>query len=185
MNKFKTKLIALSAPSGAGKTTLAKALLKRHPELQVSISATTREKRPKETDGVDYIFLTKDEFKTLVASGCFLEYEEVHGNLYGTLKNTVEDLMADNKVVVFDIDVNGALSIKKNYHEAMLIFINAPNLEELKSRLRRRKSESHEMIEKRLTRIPFEIEQSKKFDHIIVNENFNQTINDIEKLILI
>ncbi|MFC2088388.1 guanylate kinase [Calditrichota bacterium] len=184
MRKLKSSLIVLSAPSGAGKTSLARALVANNPQCAISVSATSRSKRFNEQNGIDYIFLTKEEFEKKISDGDFLEYEQVHGEYYGTLKKTVEDMIANNKSVVFDIDVNGALCIKRGHPEAILIFIKAPSEEELIRRLRGRKSETKEMIEKRLERLPYEYEQSKKFDYIIVNEHFNQTVNEIEKIVI-
>ncbi len=130
MKKFKSRLIAFSAPSGAGKTSLIKSLVARHNEFVISISATTRQKRPKEVDGEDYYFLTETKFKEEIELGSFLEYEQVHGDYYGTLNKIVDDFLVKEKIVVFDIDVNGALNIKATYPETILIFIKAPSEEE-------------------------------------------------------
>jgi guanylate kinase len=185
MQKFQSRFIVLSASSGGGKTTIAKMLVKRHDEMSISISATTREKRPQEKEGKDYFFLSKDEFSENVQNDNFLEYEEVHGDYYGTLKNRVEELVDRGKTVIFDIDVKGAISIKKKYPDAILLFIKPPSLEELKARLNKRKSESEEAINKRLERIEFEYEQAEKFDYVIINDNLHHTIEQIEDLIWI
>jgi guanylate kinase len=185
MQKFQSKFIVLSAPSGGGKTTIAKMLVKRHDEMSISISATTREKRPLEEEGKDYYFLSKSEFTENIQNDNFLEYEEVHGDYYGTLKNRIEDLVRKGRTVIFDIDVNGAISIKKKSSEAILIFIKPPSLDELKIRLKKRKSDNDEAINKRLARIGFEYEQSEKFDFIIINDNLQHTVEEIEKFILI
>ena len=184
MSKFRSQFIVLSAPSGAGKTTIAKMLIRRNENMIISISATTRPKRPKEEEGKDYYFLSDDTFKANLDSKNFLEYEEVHGDHYGTLKSKVEEILKEGKTVVFDIDVKGALSIKQLYPQAILIFIKPPTLEELKNRLKHRKSESKEAIEKRLKRIDFEYKESLKFDHIVINDNLNHTIQQIEEIIL-
>ena len=184
MQKFRSKFVVLSAPSGGGKTTIAKMLVKRHNEISISISATTREKRPREEEGKDYYFLKKDKFIEDIQNDNFLEYEEVHGDYYGTLKTRVEDLLNRGKTVIFDIDVNGAISIKKKYPEAILLFIKPPSLDELKARLKKRKSETDDAINKRLSRIEYEYKQSNKFDHIIINDNLLHTVEEIEKLIL-
>jgi len=184
MNKFLSQFIVLSAPSGAGKTTIAKMLIRRHHDMAISISATTRPKRPKEENGKDYYFLSKNMFENNIANHNFLEYEEVHGDYYGTLKNKVEELLDSGKTVVFDIDVKGALSLKKLYPQAILIFIKPPSLAELRYRLKNRKSESDAAIEKRLQRIDFEYKQALKFDHIVINDNLAHTINQIEEIIL-
>lgn len=184
MKKFKSRLIAFSAPSGAGKTSLIKSLVARHKELVISISTTTRNKRPREIDRKDYYFISEIEFKEKIQSGSFLEYEQVHGDYYGTLNKTVEDYLKKNKIVVFDIDVNGALNIKNIYPETLLIFIKAPTEDELIRRLKGRKSEKTEIIKKRLERIPYEYDQSKKFDYVIINHNFYETVNKIDELVV-
>lgn len=184
MTKYRSQFIVLSAPSGGGKTTIARALIKKHREMVSSVSATTRGRRPNENHGVDYFFLSKDEFEKNIENDNFLEYEEVHGNMYGTMFSAINDLIADGKVVVFDIDVNGALRIKKKYPKAILIFIKAPSIDELRKRLLNRKSESHESIQERLNRLPYEYEQGQKFDYIVINENLQKTISEIENIII-
>lgn len=184
MENFESKFLVLSAPSGGGKTTIARMLVKRHDNMSISISATTRKKRPNEEDGRDYFFLSEEEFQTNIDNDNFVEFEEVHGDYYGTLKNRVADLVDQGKTVIFDIDVKGAISIKNKYPEAILFFIKPPSMEELKERLRKRKSESEEAINKRLGRIQFEYEQAEHFDHIIINDNLHHTIEQIEKLIV-
>jgi guanylate kinase len=185
MKKFRSQLLVLSAPSGAGKTTIARALTKRFNEFTISVSATTRRKRPGEKEGRDYHFLSVDEFKKNIRRKNFLEYEEVHGDLYGTLKSTVQDLLEQGRVVIFDIDVNGALSIKRIYPQAILIFIKPPSLAELRKRLKNRKSESGEAIDRRLKRIEFEYAQAEKFDHILINDHLEHAVQQIEQLILL
>jgi len=184
MHNFRSNFIVLSAPSGGGKTTIAKMLAKKYKDLSISISATTRPKRPLEEEGRDYFFLTKAAFTENVKSDNFLEYEEVHGDYYGTLKKRVEELLERGKAIIFDIDVKGAISIKKQYPEAILLFIKPPSLDVLKTRLKKRKSESEEAINKRLDRIKFEYEQAKLFDYDIINDHLPHTINQIEDLIL-
>ena len=177
------KFIVLSAPSGAGKTTIAKKLAQRNANMVIAISATTRPKRPREVDGKDYFFIGKEEFEKHIHNGDFIEYEQVHGDFYGTLLNIVESLKSAGKIVLFDIDVKGALNIKKLYPDSLLIFIEAPSIEELQRRLQRRRSDSFAAIKKRLDRIKFEYEQAKKFDHIVVNEKLEETVQYIEELI--
>ena len=182
--KFNSSYYVFSAPSGGGKTTIVNKLVQKYPELTTSISATTRAKRDYEIDGREYIFMNGDDFKQAITEGNFIEYEEVHGDYYGTLKETVEGLINSNKKVLFDIDVNGAISIKKNYPEAVLFFIKPPSLEELINRLKGRKSETKESIQRRLNRLEFEYTQADKFDHIIINDDLEKTINKIEDIIL-
>lgn len=184
MTAFKSQYIAFSAPSGAGKTTIIKELLTKYNGLALSISATTRPKRYYENEGVDYFFLSKDEFHKAVKDGKFLEYEEVHGNLYGTLKDKVEELIQTGKTVLFDIDVKGALSVKKAYKNSILIFIKPPDSEALLKRLSERKSEDVETIARRLRRQNFEYEQSRFFHYSVVNDDLKQAIQDVEKLII-
>jgi guanylate kinase len=179
----KGKLVALSAPSGAGKSTIAKFLLERNPDFKLSISATTRPPRFTETHGVDYYFMSKEEFLKRVERGEFLEYEEVHGNYYGTLKATIDELLSQGATVILDIDVNGALNIKKHYPDALLIFIKPPSIEELRRRLMSRKTETPESIEKRLQRLPLEYEKAEKFDVQVINDNLEETIQKIEEII--
>ncbi len=181
--KKKGKLVVLSAPSGAGKSTIAKFLLERNPAFKLSISATTRSPRYTEAHGVDYYFMTKEEFLKRVECGEFLEYEEVHGNYYGTLKATIDELLSQGVTVILDIDVNGALNIKKQYPDALLIFIKPPSIEELRRRLMSRKTETSETIEKRLQRLPFEYEKAEKFDVVVINDNLEKTIQQIEEII--
>jgi guanylate kinase len=183
MKKFRSHYIVLSAPSGAGKTTIAKMLANQYSQLEISISATTRPPRPQEKEGRDYFFISEATFQENIKKNNFLECEEVHGDYYGTLMNRVDDLVKRGKTVVFDIDVKGALSIKKKYPDAILIFIKTPSLEELKNRLKNRKSESKEAIRKRLSRIDYEYAQANKFDHIVINDNLNHAVKQIIELI--
>ncbi len=182
--KFKAPYIVFSAPSGGGKTTIVKILNEKYPQTVISVSATTRPKRPNEVDSVDYYFLTVEKFEQKIKEGKFLEYEQVHGHYYGTLKQVVDEHVKHNKVVLFDIDVNGALSIKKHYSNAILIFIKPPNEQVLIERLKKRHTETEERIRKRLQRLPYEYEQAKKFDYIIVNDDLQTTLKEVEKHIL-
>ena len=151
--------------------------------IDLNFSATTRPPRPTERDGVDYIFLSLDRFHERVAAGDFLEYEEVHGNYYGTLRETVDRFLAAGKTVLFDIDVNGALAIKKVYPEAILIFIMPPDMEALRTRLKDRGSDDSAEIEKRLRRLPMELEKGWRFDHQVVNDSLDRAVAEIETII--
>lgn len=185
MHKFKSNYIVFSAPSGAGKTTIVKELLNKYSEeLALSISATTRVKRSFEEDGKDYFFLSKNEFNKAIDEDKFLEYEEVHGNFYGTLIDKVELQLKKGKVVLFDIDVKGAESIKKKYPEAILIFIKPPDKETLRDRLIKRKSETEKTISIRLQRLDFEYEQAQFFDYTVINNNLEKAVQDVEKVIV-
>lgn len=182
--KFKSQHIVFSAPSGAGKTTIVKILKKRYEQLSISISATTRPKRPFEQDGKDYYFLSEDSFKKAINEGRFLEHEEVHGNYYGTLKETVDADVEKGKTVLFDIDVKGARSIQENYDDALLFFIKPPDKDVLRQRLKSRKSETPASINKRLERLDFEYEHAQFFDFEIINDDLETAVNEIEKLII-
>jgi guanylate kinase len=182
---FKSSYIVFSAPSGAGKTTIVNELLKKYPQkLSISISATTRSKRPFEEEGKDYFFLPKEDFEKAIKEQKFLEFEEVHGNYYGTLIRSVELLVQDNKIVLFDIDVKGAISVKNIYPEAILIFIKPPDKNTLRDRLKGRKSETEESIEQRLKRLDFEYEQAKFFDYEVINNSLDKAVSDIEEIII-
>ncbi len=184
MATFKSSHIVFSAPSGAGKTTIVKKLLEKYPEkLALSVSATTRRQRPGEKNNVDYVFLSQQQFDEAVRQNAFLEFEEVHGNYYGTLKSSVDQLTVSGKSVLFDIDVKGALSIKRAYSRAMLIFIKPPSMEALKERLRKRKSEDENTISKRLQRIDYEYGQAQFFDYVVINDNLKDTVQQVEEII--
>jgi len=183
MTRDRNVFLVLSAPSGAGKTTIARELIKRNKDMVISVSATTRPRRPREVEGRDYFFLSQQKFEEYIKLGNFLEYERVHGYYYGTLKHVVKKWQKKGKVVVFDIDVNGALSIKKKYPGSILVFIKAPSFEELKRRLKKRKSESNEDMVTRLKRLDYENEQAEKFDYIVINEDLHKTVKEIESLL--
>ncbi len=176
-------LFVICAPSGAGKTTIIHELFKIFPDLAFSVSATTRSKRPNETDGKDYHFISMDEFLSKKANNEFIETEEVHGNYYGTLKSEAEPFLKSNKHMIFDVDVKGALSIKKMYPEAVTVFIDVP-YEELVRRLKNRNTETEEQIEKRASRIKMEVELKEKFDHIVDNsKGLESAVKEVEKII--
>ncbi len=179
------KLIALTAPSGAGKTTIARHLLKTYDELAFSVSATTRDRREHETDGKDYYFLTKEVFEQKIADEEFVEWEEVYeGQFYGTLKSEIKRILDEGKYVIFDIDVRGATSIKEVYgNEAKVIFIKPPSPEVLFERLRKRKTETKKSLEKRIARARRELTYEDKFDAILVNDELEVALNDAENLI--
>ena len=178
------KLICFSAPSGTGKSTVIAKILERHPDFALSISATTRTPRGKEQNGVDYIFISPDEFREKIAKDLLMEYEEVHGHYYGTLKETVDSCTQNGQLVLFDIDVNGARTIKKKYgREALLFFLKPPSIEELRSRLENRHTESLEKIKKRLERLPYELEMGVEFDYIVINDDLDDTVDKIDKII--
>lgn len=177
MQKKYKHLIVLAAPSGAGKTTIAHRLLKEFPMMRFSISATTRPKRPKEQDSIDYYFMTKDEFQQKIENNELAEYEEIFGNFYGTLRSEIDKGKKQNKLLLFDIDVKGALSLRKAYPEdTLLIFISPPTIEELEKRLRLRNTENQEQIDKRLSRVEMELKLKDKFDYVIINDVLEEAI---------
>ncbi|HET8837403.1 MAG TPA: guanylate kinase [Flavobacteriaceae bacterium] len=175
------KLIVFSAPSGSGKTTIVQHLL-RQPELNLgfSISATSRTPREYEVDGKDYYFMSLKEFKTHIKNDDFLEWEEVYrDNFYGTLKSEVERIWATGKHVVFDIDVVGGLDIKHIYPERTLaVFVQPPSIEELKIRLKKRKTETEERINMRVAKASVEMATAPQFDYIIVNNNLEKALEE-------
>jgi guanylate kinase len=183
---MKGKLVIFSAPSGSGKTTIVKHLLKTNPNLGFSISACTRDKRGRnEEHGKDYYFLTPDEFKKKIDNNEFVEYEEVYqGAFYGTLKSEIERIWATGKDVIFDVDVKGGLSLKKYYgNRALAIFVKCPSMEVLEQRLRSRKTETEDSISTRLFKVKFEMGFENQFDVTLLNSDLNQALKDAQKLV--
>lgn len=179
------KLIIFSAPSGTGKSTIVRYLLKEDLNLQFSISATSRAPRGKEKDGVEYYFLSPDEFKERIKKGHFLEYEEVYeDNFYGTLKSEVDRILATGKNVLFDVDFVGGLAIKKIYGDrALTIFVMPPSIDELRNRLESRGTDTPEVIQNRLDKATHEMSFAPKFDATIMNDDFDKAKRDTVKLI--
>lgn len=179
------KVIIFAAPSGSGKSTIISSILKEFKELEFSISATSRQPRGEERDGVEYYFLTCEEFKKRAAENQFIEWEEVYsGSCYGTLTSEVERIWAKDGVVVFDIDVKGAINLKTRFGaDAISIFIMPPSIDELRRRLVSRATDSEQAIEKRVARAEEEISYSKKFDKIVVNDTLSVAINDCREII--
>lgn len=178
-------LFVFSAPSGSGKTTIVKEVLKLYPEFLFSISATTREKRSIETDGKDYYFIEKEDFLNKIRNNEFVEYELIYdNNYYGTLKNPVDKCLEENKYMVFDMDVKGALSLKRIYNDkALLIFVNPPDKDAIIKRLKNRGTESDESLKKRIDRIDFEMTKKDEFDYIVLNDNLENAIKEVNKII--
>lgn len=180
---YNKNLIVLSSPSGGGKSTIAKYLLKNYPHLKFSVSCTTRIQRPKEIEGLDYYFVSKAEFENKVNKNEFAEYEEFFGNIYGTLKSEINNIISQGKCVLFDVDVKGALSLKMAYpDDALLVFIAPPSMEILELRLKNRGTETQEQIDKRLERADLEMKMSKQFDYIIINDILENSFNEIDKI---
>ena len=174
-------LIIISAPSGSGKTTLCRALQRRDESIRFSVSCTTREKRKGEIDGVDYTFLTDQEFKKLIENGDFAEWEQIHGNYYyGTLKSILEAAIRQQELLLLELDVKGAMSIKNIYSEKTLsIFVEPPSMDDLHTRLVKRGTDSEERIAKRLERLSAELEYKSNFDHHIINDDIKQAVDEI------
>lgn len=180
-----SKLIILTAPSGAGKTTIVRHLLQSMPELAFSISATTRARRSNETEGKDYYYIGVEEFKKLIEENAFAEWQEVYPNqFYGTLRREMERIWAEGKHIVFDIDVKGALNLKNAYPEKSLaIFVKPPSKEALFERLRQRKTENEESLRKRLAKAEEELTFENKFDHILVNDVLETALKEAQEVV--
>ena len=170
MERQKGLLIVISAPSGTGKTTLCHMLLEEFPNMEFSISYTTRKPRPGELNGRDYFFVDRKTFERMIEEGDFLEWAEVYGNLYGTSKSQVLKALKEGKDILLDIDTQGALQVKKNFPEAVLIFILPPSLKELERRLKKRGTDDEETIKKRLQIAREEIRKALEYDYIVVND---------------
>jgi guanylate kinase len=177
-------LLAIAAPSGTGKTTVCRNLIKSIDNCEFSISCTTREPREGEQDGVDYHFLSYETFEKYIDEGKFAEYEEVFDNYYGTLKSTLDEAIQEKQVLLLDIDVKGALNIKKQYPEDTIsIFLQPPSVEEVLRRLSNRGTENDRSIAIRKARIPEEMEKAKLFDFEIINDNLQRAVNEILNII--
>jgi guanylate kinase len=178
------KLFILSAPSGAGKTSLANALVESMPELEFSVSHTTRAARPGETHGVHYYFVSREEFDAMVALGRFLEHATVFGNSYGTSRAAVDGVLARGKSVVLDIDWQGARSIKTRMPEAVTVFILPPSRAALRERLVKRGQDPAEVIERRMHEATSEMSHYLEFDHVVVNDDFEAALADLRAIVL-
>jgi len=177
-------LIVLSAPSGAGKTTLCHRLLREFGQLRLSISSTTRPPRGGEQNGREYFFLTRDDFEKQVRQGRFAEYAEVHGNLYGTSRTTLDSFLDAGFSVLLDIDVQGAASLRKAYPgRTLTLFVEPPSLAELERRLRARGTDSEAVIQQRLANAKAEMARHDEFDHVIVNDTLERAYEEIHALV--
>lgn len=177
------KLFIISAPSGAGKTSLAHALIANSCDCQLSVSHTTRQRRAGEIDGVDYNFVSQKEFLDMVEQGLFLEYAEVYGNYYGTSRLAVEELLNDGVNVILDIDWQGARLVREQMPEAVSIAILPPSVEELERRLRSRGSDSEDVIASRMLQALSEMSHSREADFRVLNDNFNQALDDLSLIL--
>ena len=186
---MKGKLVILSAPSGSGKSTIIKYILSKKLPLEFSVSATSRPPRGNEKNGVEYYFLSPEEFRKKVSENCFIEYEEVYPDrFYGTLKNEIEKKIDEGRNIILDVDVTGGLNIKKIYGDnALLIFIQPPSIEELKRRLEMRGTDSQEIIADRISKAAYELSLAPEYDAIVVNDRLKEaekkTINIINNFL--
>lgn len=178
-------MLIFTAPSGSGKTTIVRHLLKKFDFLDFSVSATTREKRPHEVEGVDYYFISLEEFRAKIKEKAFIEWEEVYSNqYYGTLKSEVNRIWENGKSVVFDIEVNGATNIKKLYgDQALAVFIKVPTLQMLIKRLKSRRTESEKSLRKRIKRIKKELTFERSFDTVLINDDLEEAFSNAEKMV--
>ena len=178
------KLIVIAAPSGCGKTTIAKAILTKYPAILFSVSATTRPIRNGEVNGKDYFFLTKAEFEERIRIGDLVEWEEIYGNYYGTLKSEINRALQKGYVMLFDVDVKGALSIRRYFpNDSVLIFIRPPSFEILKKRLENRNTENPETLKRRLERVPMEMEQGPQFNFQVVNDDLQKAVDEVDEIV--
>ncbi|GAA0077997.1 guanylate kinase [Clostridium sp. CTA-5] len=185
MNKKKRGLlIVISGPSGAGKGTICKELIKNNDNLSLSVSATTRSPRNGEIDGINYHFLSKEEFLRRIEENDFLESAEVYGNYYGTPKSNVEEILESGKDVILEIDIQGALKVKENTEEGVFVFILPPSMEELKQRIIKRGSETPESLMKRFKSAYKEINFVSKYNYAVVNDEVDVAVSKLEAIIL-
>ena len=179
------KVLIFSAPSGSGKSTVVNHLLGLHPELEFSVSATSRPPRGQEQNGVEYYFMDEEEFRSRISRDEFVEYEEVYpGRFYGTLKEEVERIWAKGNVIIFDVDVKGGVNLKRYFGDkALSVFIQAPSIEELRRRLVFRGTDSEEEIDKRVGKAAEEMTYSDKFDHILINDVLDTALAEAEAVV--
>ena len=179
-----TSPVVLSAPSGAGKTTIAKALVKGREDVVFSVSATTRPSRDNEVDGVDYHFLSEPDFRAMIKADEFVECAEVHGHLYGTPRQALRDAQDQGRFLILDIDVQGAMQVRQRVPDAVLVFVLPPTADALVQRLRERGTEGEDTLARRIENARDELEQASQFDYIVVNENLDQAIEEVQSIVL-
>lgn len=183
-NSCKKKLFVISGSSGVGKGTVLKGFLTKNPNFMLSISCTTRAPRRGEVDGVNYFFLTKEEFQNCIDNNKFLEWAEFAGNRYGTKKKYINQCLEEGKDIILEIDTQGALQVKKQMPEAVLIFICPPSIETLENRLRGRHTEDESTIQRRLQEVKIELERAENFDYKVVNDDLDNAIVELENIIV-
>ncbi|MDU0459197.1 MAG: guanylate kinase [Geobacteraceae bacterium] len=177
-------ILILSAPSGAGKTSLCRELFKTFPDIRESISYTTRKPRPGEVDGEAYHFVSQEEFERMVDEDAFAEWALVHGNMYGTALKTLEEARKNGVNLVLDIDCQGALKLKEQFDGGIYVFILPPSMEELRRRLESRSSDAQDVIERRILRAAEEIKESRWYDYIIINDNFEVACSELSAIVI-
>ena len=183
MSNYPGNLFVVAAPSGAGKSSLVKALMELDTRVQPSISHTTRPPRGQEMHGREYFFIDDKQFDSMVLSDSFLEWAHVHGHRYGTSRSSIEERIKQGGDVILEIDYQGALQIKRIFNNAVLIFILPPSWEELRSRLQRRGEDTPEVIELRLKNAAIEMAQTQEFDYVIINEMFERALFDLKAIV--
>ena len=179
----KGAIIAISAPSGTGKTTILRRILSDFPEIVFSVSATTRKRRKNEVEGADYFFISEEEFKKKIHNNEFVEWELFYDYYYGTFRDFIENCINNGKSLILEVDVHGAVEIKRIYPDAVLIYIAPPSLEELRIRLKKRQTENEEDLMKRIERAKMELSHKDKFDYFIINNDLNTAYYEIKVLI--
>ncbi len=175
--------LVLSAPSGAGKTTIAKALVERGEDVVFSVSATTRPARDHEVDGVDYHFLSEPDFRAMIEADEFVEWAKVHGHLYGTSRKALQDAQEQGRFLILDVDVQGAMQVRQRVAGAVLVFVLPPSADALRERLRDRGTEGEDTLTRRLENARGELEKASEFDYVVVNEKLDQAIDDVRGIV--
>ncbi len=183
MQNEKKKLFVISGSSGVGKGTVIESFFKKNPDFSLSISYTTRKKREGEIDGINYFYVSKEEFLESIKNNEFLEWAEFSGNYYGTKEEFIKKSLRKVNNLLLEIDTQGALQVKEKMPESVLIFISPPSFDDLEFRLRSRNTESEEAISKRLEFVNFELKNSKKFDYVIINDKIENAVSELEKII--
>ena len=176
-------IVLVSAPSGGGKTTICQAVLKRRKRAILSVSATTRSQCPGEREGIDYLFVSEEVFRSRIEEGAFAEWAEVHGHLYGTLSDTVRAAMEQGRILILDIDVEGAQQIRAAFPDSVSIFIVPPSLRVLEERLRARGRDTQEAIENRLLRVAREMKEIVRYDYVVVNDDLERAVDQVEAIL--
>lgn len=177
------KLYVISGCSGVGKGTIINSFMERNKDFILSVSCTTRKPRPNEINGINYFFISKEEFEKNIKEGKFLEYAQFAGNYYGTKKKYIKQKFEEGYNIILEIETQGALQVKEKMPEAILIFIAPPSIRELEQRLRGRHTEDEETIQKRLAQVKIELERSQKYDYIVINDDITKAVNEIEKIV--